>query len=197
MFSNGPALLLCRRWFRSLGLALGCVLPAAGPATAGVIDASWIAPTTNADGSPLTDLASYRIYYGTSSAPCPGSSFIEVASPTLSPASNQTVTLRLTGLLTGILYYGSITAVDTSGNESSCSYTARAGARIGFAMAPAGTVDFGTVNLSSVADQIFTVQNTSGGTVSGTASTSAPFSVVTGSTFSLVGVGASQAVTVR
>src|SRR5262244_2936698 len=139
MFSNGPALLLCRRWFRSLGLALGCVLPAAGPATAGVIDASWIAPTTNADGSPLTDLASYRVYYGTASAPCPGTSFIEVPSPTLSPVSNQIVTFRLTGLSTGTLYYGSMTAVDTSGNESACSNIASAVARIDFAVSPTGT----------------------------------------------------------
>lgn len=28
---------------------------------------SWIAPTTNADGTPLTDLSGYRIYYGQSS----------------------------------------------------------------------------------------------------------------------------------
>jgi hypothetical protein len=28
---------------------------------------SWIAPTENEDGTPLTDLAGYRIYYGTSS----------------------------------------------------------------------------------------------------------------------------------
>jgi hypothetical protein len=28
---------------------------------------TWDAPTTNADGTPLTDLAGYRIYYGTTS----------------------------------------------------------------------------------------------------------------------------------
>jgi Fibronectin type III domain len=27
---------------------------------------SWEAPTTNTDGTPLTDLAGYRIYYGSS-----------------------------------------------------------------------------------------------------------------------------------
>ena len=31
----------------------------------GVLDASWTAPTTNADGSSLTDLVSYRVYYST------------------------------------------------------------------------------------------------------------------------------------
>ncbi len=36
--------------------------PATGAATLG-----WAAPTTNTDGTPLTDLAGYKIYYGTSS----------------------------------------------------------------------------------------------------------------------------------
>jgi len=27
---------------------------------------SWVSPTQNEDGSPLTDLAGYKIYYGTS-----------------------------------------------------------------------------------------------------------------------------------
>src|SRR5206468_7081033 len=47
------------------------------------------------------------------------------------------------------------------------------------------------------ADRTFTVQNTAGGTVSGAASASAPFSIVSGSPFTLVGTGASQTVTVR
>ena len=98
-----------RRWLLGLGLALGGVLLVAAPAGAGVLDASWTAPTTNTDGSPLTDLASYRVYYRTSNPPCPGSSFFQVASPTPSPPSNQTVTFRLTGLSTGTLYNVSVT----------------------------------------------------------------------------------------
>ncbi len=35
--------------------------------SAGDATLSWDPPTTNADGTPLTDLAGYRIYYGTSS----------------------------------------------------------------------------------------------------------------------------------
>ena len=107
------------------------------------------------------------------------------------------MTFRLTGLATGTLYYASVTAVDTSGSESACSTVASAVARIDFAVSPTGTMNFGSVNLGSFADQTFTVSNTGGGTASGTASTSAPFSIVSGSPFGLVGVGASQAVTVR
>src|SRR3990167_9068042 len=100
----------------SLGLGLSGVLLVATPGGAGVLDASWTAPTTNADGSPLTDLASYRVYYRTSNPPCPGASFSQVASPTASPPANQTVTFGLTGLSTGTLYYVSVTALDMSGN---------------------------------------------------------------------------------
>src|SRR5256886_556837 len=193
------------RWCRGLlglGVALGGVLLRAAPGGAGILDVSWIAPTTNSDGSPMTDLASYRVYYGASNAgasnpPCPGPSFFQVASSTPSPPSNQVVTFRLTGLSSGTLYYVSVTAVDTSGNESACATPASAVARIEFAVSPTGTVNFGSVNLGSFADRTLSVSNTGGGTVSGTVSTSAPFSIVSGSAFTLVGVGASQEVTVR
>src|SRR5436309_2986095 len=47
--------------------------------SAGILDASWVAPTTNTDGSSLTDLASYRLYYSTASTPCGQPSFFQVA----------------------------------------------------------------------------------------------------------------------
>jgi hypothetical protein len=72
------------------------------------------APTTNTDGSPLTDLAS-------SSAPCPGSPSVQVASPTSRPGPNQTVSARLTGLTTGTLYNVAVSAVDATGAQSDCS----------------------------------------------------------------------------
>jgi len=196
MFSKSPAAARCI----ALGLLVGGVLLVAVPTGAGVLDASWTAPTTNTDGSSLTDLASYRVYYGTSSSPCPGASFFQVASSTPSPSPNQTITVRLTGLATGTLYYVSVTAVVTRGAESACTTSANAVARLDFAVNPTGTMNFGSVNLGSSADQTFTVSNlepaTGGGTVSGTASAPAPFSIVSGSPFTL-GVGASQAVTVR
>jgi Bacterial Ig domain/Abnormal spindle-like microcephaly-assoc'd, ASPM-SPD-2-Hydin len=196
MFSKTPAAARCI----AVGLLLGGVLLVAVPAGAGVLDASWTAPTMQTDGSPLTNLASYRVYYGTSSFPCPGASFVQVASSTSSPSPNQTVTVRLTGLTTGTLYYASVTAVVTNGAESACSTPGNAVARLDFAVSPTGTVNFGSVNLGGSADQTFTVSNlepaTGGGTVSGTASAPAPFSIVSGSPFTL-GVGASQAVTVR
>jgi concanavalin A-like lectin/glucanase superfamily protein/HYDIN/CFA65/VesB family protein/fibronectin type III domain protein/Big-like domain-containing protein len=193
MFSRASVAVTCV----GLGLILGGLLIAATSSEAGILDASWTAPTTDTDGSPLTDLASYRVYYSASSAPCPGGTFLQTASTTPSPGSNQTVNARLTGLTTTLLYNVSVTAVDTSGMESVCTTPASAAARIDFGVTPTGTVNFGTVNVGSTATQVFTVSNTGGGTVSGTVSTAAPFSVVSGSTFTLVGQGATTAVTVR
>src|SRR5438093_7680134 len=185
-----------RRWLLALGLALAGILFATTPAPAGVLDASWIAATTNSDGSPLTDLASYRVHYGPATA-CPGEASLQVASPTTSPGPDQTESVRLTGLTTGALSFVSVTAVDMSGDESPCSIGASAVAQSDFSVSPTGTVSFGDVDVGSFADQVFTVQNTRGGTVSGSASAFPPFSIVSGSPFTLVGSEATQAVTVR
>jgi hypothetical protein len=107
------------------------------------------------------------------------------------------VIFRLAGLASGTLYRVSVTAVDASGNESVCSPTASAVAQVSIAVNPTGTVSFGNVSVGSFATQTFTLSNTRGGTVSGTVSTSAPFSVTSGSPFTLSGQGATQNVTVR
>ena len=46
-----------------------------------ILDVSFMAPLENTDGSPLTDVATYRVYYGTTDAPCPGESVIVAAAP--------------------------------------------------------------------------------------------------------------------
>jgi hypothetical protein len=107
------------------------------------------------------------------------------------------VTFRLTGLSAGTLYFVAVTAVNTSDVEGACSTSASAVAQLPLTASPTGSVDFGSVNLGSFVDQTFTVQSTRTGPVSGMASTSAPFSIVAGSPFALVGVGATRTVTVR
>src|SRR5439155_10396239 len=185
-----------RRWLAA-GLASAALILAAEQARAGVLDASWTAPTTNTDGSPLTDLASYKVYYEPATGPCPGGAFFQVISLTTSPAPGTAVSFRLKGLTSGSLYFVSVTAVDLSGSESACSPTASATAQVDYSVTPTGTLSFGNVNIGSFIDQTLTVQNTRGGTVSGTVTTSAPFSIVSGSPFSLGGAGATQTVTVR
>ena len=186
-----------RRWLAAGLASAALILAAAEQARAGVLDASWTAPTTNTDGSPLTDLASYKVYYGVATGPCPGGVFFQVISPTASPAPGTTVSFRLKGLTSGSPYFVSVTAVDLSGSESACSPTASATAQVDYSVTPTGTLSFGNVNIGSFIDQTLTVQSTRGGTVAGTVTTSAPFSIVSGSPFSLGGAGATQTVTVR
>jgi len=67
---------------------------------------TWIPPTTNTDGSPLTDLSGYKLYYGTTSGSY--STTIDVGNVT---------TYTLTNLAYGT-YYFSVMAYDTAGNHS-------------------------------------------------------------------------------
>jgi hypothetical protein len=76
-------------------------------AFAGFATLSWDAPTTNADGTPLTDLAGYKVYYGTSSHTY--SQNINIGNVT---------TYTIDNLTEGVTYYFATTAYDTAGNES-------------------------------------------------------------------------------
>jgi hypothetical protein len=69
---------------------------------------SWTAPTQNTDGSPLTDLAGYRIKWGTSQGSYPNSATI----------NNPGITTYMVENLAPNTYYFVATAFDTSGNES-------------------------------------------------------------------------------
>ena len=76
-------------------------------AVIGPVQLSWVAPSENVDGSQLTDLAGYRIYYGLSSRSY--SDMVELVDPgmtshTLSLASGD--------------YFMAMTALDGEGNES-------------------------------------------------------------------------------
>jgi uncharacterized protein YfaP (DUF2135 family) len=72
----------------------------------GSVILSWDAPTTNSDGSQLGDLAGYKVYYGNSS----GNYTDSVDVGNIAGASVST--------LTSGTWCFSVTAYDTSGNES-------------------------------------------------------------------------------
>lgn len=101
-------------------------LAAAGCASGGVLDVSWSTPKTNADGSPRTDATSYVVYYSTKNQPCPGGTFVKVSPRQV---SDQKVSVQLTGLKPGELYYVSVVAVNSHGVWSGCSDTMSARAR--------------------------------------------------------------------
>src|SRR2546425_1060440 len=83
---NKVARLAVGPWLLASIVVPAAVYLPASPVRAGVLDATWNAPTTSADGSPVTNLASYRVYYGTSDPPCPTSSFLTVPFVTSTPA---------------------------------------------------------------------------------------------------------------
>ena len=77
----------------------------------GSANLSWNVPTHNTDGSALTDLAGYRIYYGTSSSSL--NQTIQIA--------NSTVTTYLVQNLSPATWFFSIRAYDSGGVESAAS----------------------------------------------------------------------------
>jgi hypothetical protein len=106
--------------------AFALLVPAA---QAAYLDLAWDAPTTNIDETPLTNLAGYRVYYGSPSVTCYKSPFQEVPSPTMAPASGDSVTFRLAGLESGVAYDIQVSAVNSYGTESACSNEATGVAR--------------------------------------------------------------------
>ncbi len=80
----------------------------------GTATLSWVAPTENTDGTPLTDLAGYRVHYGTSS---------DALTQTVDVSGATATSLIVTGLDPGT-YYFAVTALTSSGQESAPSDTA-------------------------------------------------------------------------
>ena len=83
------------------------------PVSSGTASLTWTAPTTNTDGSALTNLAGYHIYYGTS--PAALSTMIDVANP-------GTTTYSVSSLGSGTWYFA-VNAYTTGGVDSVLSNT--------------------------------------------------------------------------
>jgi hypothetical protein len=79
--------------------------------TAATVSLAWNAPTTNADGTPITGLAGFHIYYGTTAG---------ALSTTVNVSSPSTTTYVVKGLTHGT-YYFSVVAYNTSGQDSKSS----------------------------------------------------------------------------
>ena len=80
-------------------------------ASLGAVTLSWNPPTQNTDGTPLTDLAAYRIYFGTKSRQYSNEITID----------NPGITTYVVDNLSPDTYYFAATAVNSSGMESSYS----------------------------------------------------------------------------
>jgi Calx-beta domain-containing protein/centrosomal CEP192-like protein len=179
---------------RMVALMFGLlVLPAA--ADAGFLDIEWTAPTTNADGSSLIDLASYRVYTGSSTPACPATNFQTLAAPESAPPSGETVAATLTNLTAGTTYWVRVSAVDSSGNESDCTPAVSGVAHTEVDATPSA-LSFGSVTIGTTSTLNFTVQNLSATTLTGTVTTATPFSIVSGGALN-VAPGAAQSVRVQ
>jgi hypothetical protein len=77
----------------------------------GTVTLSWVAPTQNSDGSPLMDLAGYKIYYRKNSG-----SYIQAVR-----LDNPSISTFVVEQLSPATYYFAATALNTSGVESSFS----------------------------------------------------------------------------
>ena len=78
-----------------------------GGTATGTATLSWTAPTLNDNGTALTDLAGFKVHYGTS----PG------AHPLTIDAGNVT-TIQVASLAAGHTYYFVVTAYNAAGIES-------------------------------------------------------------------------------
>jgi len=87
----------------TVSAASGTTPPATGSATL-----SWIPPTENANGSVLTNLAGYHIYYGTSASNL--NEVIDITNPGL--------TDYVVSDLSATTWYFAMTAINSSGQES-------------------------------------------------------------------------------
>ena len=86
------------------------IILSAAVSLAGDVTLSWSSPVTNADGTLLTDLAGYRIYYGTDTGNYVY--YVDIG---------NVISYQINDLEAGLTYYFAVTAYDTSGNESAYS----------------------------------------------------------------------------
>jgi len=88
-----------------LACLLSVIVALAGQA--GEVTLAWEAPTEYADGSPLTELTGYRVYYGTSSGAYEGYR-----------QAGLNTSLTVSNLRGGVTHYLTVTVLDSLGTES-------------------------------------------------------------------------------
>jgi hypothetical protein len=77
-------------------------------AAAGTATLTWSAPSVNTDGTPVTTLSGYTIYYGTSAS---------ALTQSVAVSGAGTTSFELTGLAAGTWYFA-VAADATDGTES-------------------------------------------------------------------------------
>lgn len=111
---TGTATYSCKTEVRKVVARYTADPPPPPPPVAGTAALSWTAPTRNTDGSALTNLAGYRVHYG--SSPTELVRTLEIDSP-------APVSAVITDLAAGAWYF-CLRAVATGGTTSACSAVA-------------------------------------------------------------------------
>ena len=95
---------LCRAFSAFIFMVTACMVPYANAAQ---VQLAWDAPTTNTDGTPVKDLAGYKLYYGPASRKY-----------TATVDVGKVTSFALSSLAEGQTYYFTVTAYNLSKNES-------------------------------------------------------------------------------
>jgi hypothetical protein len=85
--------------------------PPTTPVTGTAVSLAWVAPTQNSNGTPISDLAGYKIHYGTASA-----NYTKVVA-----VSNPSLSRYVLDSLESGTYFFAITAYNSKGIESTLS----------------------------------------------------------------------------
>ncbi len=160
--------------FTSLGIGFFILLWLSALAQAAQVTLAW-------DANTETDLAGYKLYYGTASGSYPNSATLD-----------KVTTHTLSGLTEGVTYYFALTAFDTenfeSGYSNEISYTPPAAQYILTASAgPNGTITpAGTVIVNPGTSATFTITAHTGYQIAAVTVDGAPLGAVSTYTFSAV-----------
>ncbi len=79
----------------------------------GTATVKWVAPTENSDGTALTNLAGYTVYYGTNASTLTQAQSVQVSNP-------ATLSYTVSGLTSGTWYFA-VASYTTSGQASTLS----------------------------------------------------------------------------
>lgn len=174
-------------WVGIVALLITVAVFSVSSASAGQGTVSWSAPTTYTDGTAVSSIAGYKIYYGTT----PGSYSNNVS------VGNQT-SYTVSNLADATTYYFAVSAFDNNGNTSSYSkevayttaagtstpstlYTIQASAGAGGTISPSGAVV-----VTKGTSQAFTITPSSGYQIAAVSVDGASVGAVSSYTFSNV-----------
>lgn len=100
------------KWLFASMLFMSVAVTFAAPTDLTVKELFWDAPTTNTDGTPLTDLAGFRVYCRT-----PTTNYVDPGFQIADPAARSVLIAKIVDVTKNAVYYCVATPYDTEGYE--------------------------------------------------------------------------------